>query len=56
MARIQINQYIFTPSGPGSGTVKVPNSVDLSKLLLIQNITFRGSLCLFIYFGLFVIH
>ena len=39
MARIQINQYIFTPSGPGSGTVKVPNSVDLSKLLLIQNIT-----------------
>ena len=39
MARIQINQYIFTPSGPGSGTVKVPNYVDLSKLLLIQNIT-----------------
>lgn len=39
MARIQINQYIFTPSGPGSGTVKVPNCVDLSKLLLIQNIT-----------------
>ena len=39
MARTQINQYIFTPSGPGSGTVKVPNCIDLSKLLLIQNIT-----------------
>ena len=39
MARTQINQYIFTPSGPGSGTVKVPNCVDLFKLLLIQNIT-----------------
>jgi len=39
MPRIQIKKYIFTPSGPGSGTVQVPNNVSLKELLLIQNIT-----------------
>jgi hypothetical protein len=37
MARTRIYNYVFTPGGAGSGTVKLPGRVYLGDLLLITN-------------------
>jgi len=39
MAKKLIRDYVFTPGGAGSGTVKVPQRYKLDKLLLITNVT-----------------
>ena len=39
MARQQQKDYVFTPAGAGSGTVKIPGKYDISDVLTILNAT-----------------
>jgi len=39
MARQQQKDYVFTPGGAGSGTVKIPGKYDISDILTILNAT-----------------
>lgn len=39
MARRKEDSYVFTPGGPGAGTIKIPGHLNLSDLLTIINTT-----------------
>jgi len=39
MAKSQIRQYVFSPTGTTGGTITVPGKIDLQQLLVITNTT-----------------
>lgn len=39
MAKNLIRNYVFSPGGAGSGTIRVPGRIQLERILLITNTT-----------------